>query len=266
MSIYTYSNSEDYFKNILKSHRSDHGYKTKLAKVIQVHPSYITKVCKGSALLNPDQACSLADFWGLNADEKEYFLWLTFKTRAAQPAFKKIVEQKLLQIKEQKNNLADMLPAEKVNPNQDSEYYISWIYSAVHMLLTLQTPPSLEMISRRLSIKLETVQSAVTHLLRMGLVEKKSGEAYRASQKNMHLSNKNWLASLHHRNWRSFTSERISRMQMDLVTYTSVHSLSKKDLEKLKRQIHEFLLQTDQLVRPSPEETACVLCIDLAEL
>jgi len=153
-----------------------------------------------------------------------------------------------------------------VNSAKEAFYYLSWLYSAIHMLSTLKQPLTLNQISQRLGLPLPTVASATDVLSQMNLVEITKSGIVRSLQNNIHLSNEHWTASLQHQNWRRYAIERASFPGDEDVRYTGVHSLSKQDLEKLRRQIREFLIRTDRLVRPSEEETVCVLCLDLLEI
>lgn len=264
--IFDYSSYEEFFKTVLEVHKNDRGYKSQLAKAIQVHPSYITRILSGTASITPDQASALADFWNLGTDETEYFIWLVLKGRAGDPALKKLAEQKLKSIKKDNDQLGKALSAEKIEINQDGEYYLSWIYSAIHMLLTLPKEQTIPLIAQRLCIPESVAQSAVLTLEKIGLIEFEKNGKMKATKKNIHLSNQSWMAALQHKNWRIAASERIGRPGLDDVHYSGVHSISKKDLEKLRRQIREFLIQVDETVRPSPEETVCVMCLDLFEI
>ncbi|RYZ76103.1 MAG: DUF4423 domain-containing protein, partial [Proteobacteria bacterium] len=191
---------------------------------------------------------------------------LVLKGRAADPAIRKMADEKLKKLKQSNEDLGSSLPAEKIRPADDSEYYLNWIYSAVHMLLTLQKDQSILQISQRLGVSDVVVKSVLQGLQKMGLAAPKNSNTYRATKKNIHLGNRNWMASLQHRNWRIASTERIGRPGSEDLRYTGVHSLSKKDLDRLRDQLREFFVNTDKLVRPSAEETVAVLCVDLFEL
>jgi uncharacterized protein (TIGR02147 family) len=266
MDIFRFSNYEDFFQSMADSHHGDRGYRTRLAAAAKVHPSYITRIIQGTVSITPDQAAAFADFWNLSASEKEYFLWLVLKGRSSDASMKKLADEKLAQLRAEYHELENALPAEKINPSEENEYYMNWIYSAVHVFSTLQKSQTPEQIASRLGLSTEVVSGAIQVLIKLGLVELHKGKILRAQKNNVHLSNRSWMAPLQHRNWRIASVDRISRPSTSDVRYTGVHSISKKDLEKLRQQIRDFLIQTDKLVRPSAEETVCVLCLDLFEL
>ncbi len=265
MSAFDFSNYEKFIKDVIQTHSEERGYKTKLANAAKVHPSFITRILDGSSHITPDQAAALAEFWGLQNDEREYFIWLVIKARAADRALIQMADKKLSELKLANEDLSRALPAEKASTSLETEYYMSWIYSAIHMFATLPNI-TLEKLSRRLYLPFSYIKSTTLTLEKLGLVEILKDGTIRATKSNIHLSSQRKMANTQHKNWRIASAERISYASEDDFRYTAVHSLSKKDLEKLKRKIREFLLETDKIIRPSPEEIVCVLCMDLFEL
>lgn len=267
MDVYAHETWESLFAEAIVKNGEDRGYKTKLAQAAKVHPSYISRMLDGAATVSPDQAAALGDFWGLSAEEKKYLIWLVVKAKAGTPELKRIADEHLADCRREHEELGNHLEAEKFSADDHTEYYLDWIYSAVHMLGTLREPLNAEQIARRLGVKEMHAKRAVALLVRMGLVELGARGKVISTKKNIHLSNRGWIANLQHRNWRLACAERFGgEGEEDHVHYTGVHSLSKDDFQRLKRQIREFLVQTDRLIRPSAEETACVLCLDLVEL
>jgi uncharacterized protein (TIGR02147 family) len=267
MDIYAHSSWDTYFAEIIRKNAEDRGYKTRLAQAAKVHPSYISRMLDGAATISPDQAATLGDFWGLGAKEKQYLIWLVIKAKAGTPELKRMADDHLADCRREQEELGNHLAAEKFSADDHTEYYLEWIYSAVHMLGTLREPLSAEQIARRLGVKEIHARRAMALLVRMGLVELGPRGKVLSTKKNIHLSNRGWIANLQHRNWRLACAERFgAEGEEDHVHYTGVHSLSKEDFTRLKRMIREFLVQTDRLIRPSAEETACVLCVDLVEL
>jgi plasmid maintenance system antidote protein VapI len=267
LDIYTHETWESYFAEIIKKNGEDRGYKTKLAQAAKVHPSYISRMLEGLATVSPDQAAALGDFWSLSPKEKQYLIWLVIKAKAGTPELKRMADEHLAECRREQEELGNHLEAEKFSADDHTEYYLDWIHSAVHMLGTLRDPLSPEQLARRLGVKEIHARRSVALLTRMGLVEPGPKGKVISTKKNIHLSNRGWIANLQHRNWRLACAERFGgEGEDDHLHYTGVHSLSKEDFARLKRQIREFLVQTDRLIRPSPEETACVLCLDLVEL
>lgn len=104
MSVFSFKTHEAFIEQILKDHSDDRGYRTKMAHAINVHPSYITRIFNGST------DASMRD----------------------------LADKKLYDLKQQFDELGNSLQAEKMNPADENEYYTNWIYSALHILGTLQ--------------------------------------------------------------------------------------------------------------------------------
>ena len=265
MTVFDFSSSGRVFAAMLEAHKDERGYKTRLAKAATVHPSYVTRIAQGQASITPDQAAALASFWGLRTSEKEYFLWLVLRGRSGDESMVALADERIRQLKKAHDELGSSLPAEKVDPLAENKYYMSWVYSAVHLLSALPGQTAAQ-VARRLALPEPVVTAAAGFLDRIGLVKIRGGKLLKTERQNVHLSNESWMASLQHRNWRVASADRIGRPADGDMRYTGVHSLSKPDLEELRRHFREFLLRTDRLVRPSKDETVCVLCMDLFEL
>ena len=266
MTVFGFKTYEAYLKHVIDKNETGRGYKSRLAEAAGVHPSYVTRLLDGTSSLTPDQAAGLCEFWHFDFAEREYFTWLVLKGRAGSAHLREIANARLEKLKEENDELARELPAEQMEVADTNEYYLNWNYSAIHVLATLKKTQTVRGLAERLGLPLEAVKASVSLLSKMGLIEVKAGGVVTTGRKNVHLSNQNWMAPLQHRNWRIAATERIGRAKSEDLNYTGVHSLSEKDLAELRSRIREFLVQTDRLIRPSPEETACVLAIDLFEI
>lgn len=266
MSIYDFDTCEDYLKNVLAAHKHVRGYRTRLSKALSVHPSYITRVLAGATLLTPDQAAGLAEFWALDPRPAEYFHWLVMKARAGNKAMKATADRRLRELRRQDQELDESLSAEKLETQKETDYCLHWLYPAVHILSTIPALAGVAPIARHLGLPEALIANVGENLQKMGLIEIGPGAKLKVTTNSVVLPNRSWMSSLQHRNWRSLCMERLGRPTADEYHYSGVHSLSRKDLEKLHRQVREFLLDVDRTVRTSKEEVAVVLLMDLFDL
>ncbi len=153
-----------------------------------------------------------------------------------------------------------------MNPADENEYYTNWIYSALHILGTLQIDLNVDLMAQRLGKPEAVIRSALEFLKKNKLVEINSKGIIMATKKNIHLSNQNWMATIQHKNWRIAALERNQNKGLQEVRYSGIHSLSHQDLNRLREKIKDFLITVDDVVRPSKEETVCFLCLDLFEI
>ena len=252
---------------MLRHESNDRGYRTKMAKALNVHPSYITRIVSEAALISPDQAIALSKFWGFSELQTEYFFWLVMVARASIPSMRSFAQENVAKLRIQLSELGSDLQTEILNDAEHIEYYSSWTYAAVHMFLTLNTPPSVEEIAKRLGIADNTVRAIINYLQQKSLIEfSKNSSQIRTKKESVHLSNKSTLASRQHQNFRLLGTNRVGQPGLQDVRYSGFHTLSKGDLNKLRDHIRQFLVEIDRTVRPSSPEIVFAITLDAFEL
>lgn len=265
MNIFHFDSYKEYLAQNVKELASQRGYQSRLAQAAKVHPSYISRVISDNGHLTPDQAILLCRFWGFRTDETDYFINLVLRERAADPELKNYLSAKITELRARNDELSQHLIAEKVNPHQNNQYYSHWIFAAVHILLGVRNINSAAALSERLRIALPIVEQTLQTLEQMGLV-KQDGNNWRITKQNIHLSNNSWMAGVSHASWRAKCMERIGHGYKSDLHYTGVHSLATKDVKKIRQILQESLISIDEVVRPSRNETAMAICLDMFEL
>lgn len=241
------------------------GVITQMAEAAGCQRSYLSQVLNGTAQITPDQAYGLAVHLGLQGSELDYFLMLVDWDRAGTHSLRKRIEEKLAAIREEQN-----LVSRRVDADQDLDlaaqalYYSSWHLSAIHMATSSHLYQTSESISQRLSLPRDVVDRSLATLEEMKLVRREKGKWVYMSG-NVHLASSSpWTASNHH-NWRA-RAVLNSQFGKSGLHYTSVFTLTKKDLEVLRASLLRFIERSRKTVAASPaEELACFSC-DLFEV
>jgi hypothetical protein len=114
-------------------------------------------------------------------------------------------------------------------------------YAAVHVLVTIPHYDSVEKISQALSIGLKRVSEIVAFLLKAGLMSQ-------MKESSVHILK-------HHSHWRLKAIESLSEPGTKDVHYTTVSSLSKKDVEKIRSLLTDTVQTYTETVKGSKEET-----------
>lgn len=201
----------------------------------------------------------------MNKLETEYFLNLVHLGRAKGPALRKVVNEKLAQLKKENSVLSKRLDQEAAQTEVDFFYYSSWIYLAVHMCLSVESLQSDEAIAKRLGVSTQYIQRILKQLQLYGLAKEKAGR-WIAVKKGTHLSSGSFMTEVNHANWRNRAIIDVQRDPSAWVHYTSVFSMSKVDAEVLRTMILEFIERTRKLIRPSPEEEVYCMLMDFFEI
>jgi hypothetical protein len=127
-------------------------------------------------------------------------------------------------------------------------------YAAVHVLVTIPHYDSVEKISQALSIGLKRVSEIVAFLLKAGLMSQMKDQLH-VGKAQIHLDKSSVHILKHHSHWRLKAIESLSEPGTKDVHYTTVSSLSKKDVEKIRSLLTDTVQTYTETVKGSKEET-----------
>lgn len=264
--FYKFKDYRSVLQKYIKSSRSQHGYKSTLAQAAGCQASYLSQVLAGVCHLTPEHAANLIDFWQLSSLEGDYFFNLVLLDRAGNQKLQLRIEKKLREIKSE---------AEKANANffkiQEQEqrhaikYYSSWIYSAVHTLVSIPQLQNIPSLAKFLRLSETELSQILNSLIAMGLVVR-NGATYCLSKKNLHAGKNSEFANMHHKNWRNKIMHALDRHEESNYNYTSVYTLSQKDLFVIQELLSETVKEVRKIIDPSPEEIGACLAIDWIKL
>src|SRR6185312_6855194 len=88
-----------------------------------------------------------------------------------------------------------------LSSEDQSTYYSSWMYSAVHILLSVPRLASKEKMRAYLGIPHRKLSEILDFLVRTGLAVHEGGQ-YAYGPSSLHLGNDSGLITKHHMNWR----------------------------------------------------------------
>ena len=165
------------------------------------------------------------------------------------------ITQKLL-------NLFDRV--EKKHALSDSEravFYSSWIYSAVHLMTSLNRDVDFNFICSRLKVSPEKIRQVLEFLKNNNLVIEEKG-LLKNGLGNNHLEKKSPFIFKHHTNWRIKAIEKIEDLSDEKLMYSVNLSLSKGDFMKLREEMVQFIQKFLKTVHASPAEDIAQLNLD----
>ncbi len=145
-------------------------------------------------------------------------------------------------------------------------YYSSWVYAAVHMAVTIPQFQTRKALSQYLGISQNKISSALDFLIEAGLAESKNGDRFTATQNQTRLGNDSHNIIKHHSNWRTRALEYLDREEILDLHYSSVFSLSKNDIRKVKGLLLDLNQKNADIVKLSAEEELHAICIDFFSL
>ncbi|MBI3558478.1 MAG: DUF4423 domain-containing protein [Deltaproteobacteria bacterium] len=262
MSLFHTTDYKEVLRKKIEENPGERAYKSSLAAAAGCQLSFLSQVLHAEVQLTPDHAMGLAVHWGLNEDEREYFMGLVQHSRAGSKLLKSALEKKLDAIRARQENLSQRYKKPSLSPGErETLYYSAWHWSAIHILITIPRFQSASAIAERLSLPQSVVEQALITLESMGLALKR-GKHWVASQADIHLPKESLLNSIHHANWRNRAISDSQTRSKESIHYTAIHSLSRADFEQVKGLILNLIDSTRKIVGPSKEEELISVCLD----
>jgi uncharacterized protein (TIGR02147 family) len=238
------------------------GGRTRLCEAMGCQTAYFSQVLRGPAHLSLEQADALNRALGHGEDESEYFLLLVQQARAGTPGLRSFTRRLRERVHRRRERLKTRLgPVEELSLESQLKYYSAWHYAAVHVAATLPECHSVEAIARRLGLEPRTVASALEFLVGCGCVERVRGR-YQAAKERIHLGDDSDLVSRYHINWRVRALQSIERNSPDDLHYTSVVTLSRSDVPRVREAWLRAIETVKGIVRPSPAESLRGVALD----
>jgi uncharacterized protein (TIGR02147 family) len=238
------------------------GALTKLALAAGCKPSYISHVLSDTAELTPDHALAISQFMRFTEIEAEYFMCLVDFERAVTPSLKNRIALKLENFRRQALDLSSVLSKKNKLSDADlSQYYSSWLFSAVHILVTIPDFNDERKIAEKLSQNPKLILQVLESLQKIGFVSK-TPKGWQVSGPDLHLPKNSTLISQHHQCWRAqavLSSQ--NKSNADTVHFTGVYAIGKTDYHKLQQMILHFIKELNQKITDSgSEDLICYNC------
>lgn len=267
INITNFSDYKDYLSALEVQVRGlERGFRKKLAEAVGCQSAFISQVMNGPAHLSLEQGLRAARHFGLSELRQRYFLTLIELARAGTPDLREYFS---LQLGALRAELLD-LRHNVANPNELSDegkaiYYSHWMYAAVHILTTIPRFQTRESISKALGLRDEDVRDVIQFLLESGLLQNKQGKLI-PGETQLHLQRNSQFIRQHHSQWRLKSLERIQRPKAEDMRYSTVSTLSRRDILQLRTQMAEWVRTYTETVRDSKEEEMCAFSLDFYQL
>lgn len=262
-SVYEYRDYKAYIKDFIHSKPGrGHGFKSQIAKSLNCHTAYVTQVLNKEAHFSLEQSEELNHLFGHTKEEARYFLLLVQYARAGTSKLKKHFQEELQIITEKRFVLKNRVDTKETLSTEDqSRYYSSWLYAAIHILITIPQFRTKEAIGEYLHLPLEKVASILEFLVSIGLVQQDGGK-YKTGTHRIFLGNDSPMILKHHTNWRMKSIESLDKGIDKDFHYSSVVSLSQEDVDKMKEIFARAVEQGRSLVKDSKEEELYCMTLD----
>lgn len=238
------------------------GQYMRMVETLNTSSAIITQIFKGDRELTAEQAVLLSDHFGLSKIERQYFLLLVNYSRAGSHLYKKILEEEISEFQIRAREIKSRVPQDQeLTEEAKAILYSNWYYLAIWSLTAIPGFETLDLITERLQISRAKANQALEFLEKHGLVKSTEGKLS-IGPTLIHLESSSPNIPRHHQNWRSRAFLKYENLGQEDVSYTAPITLSKKDAKIMRERVLEFVSETLKLVKDSPSEELCCLCID----
>jgi uncharacterized protein (TIGR02147 family) len=266
MNVFDYDDYRAYLKDFiaLKDGKS-RGYKSYLAEQIGCQRTFISQVLNGDAHFNIEHGDAIGRTFGLADEEIDFLLLLILYGRAGTVQLRGRLMNQMKSIREARSILKNRLKEKDTLSLKDKmEYYSSWLYGAIRVLLTIPQYQSREAVERYFKVPKTQINAVLDFLLSRNLIAEKAGQLL-ATEKYMHLGNDLKLVAKHHTNWRMRAIQSFDFEQKTDLHFSAVYSFSREDVEKLRDTWVQAIENMRKTVKNSKEECLYSICLDFFE-
>ena len=261
--VFEYRDYKTYLLDFIDSQpRQGHGIQSQIASKLNCHSAYITQVLKKDANFSLEQAENLNSFLAHKSDEADFFLLLVQIGRAATKSLKERLTRQQKNILAKRQVLKERFSGKNVlKPEQQMTYSSQWYYCAVHILISIPEFQHKESIAEKLNLTTEKVSTILEFLQSVGLAVAKGSRYEFAGNDFLFLGTDSPLLPRHHSNWRMIAVDALSRPENKDIHFSTVVSLAKSDIEKLKEKLISEIESSRAIIRKSTEEE--IYCYNL---
>lgn len=243
------------------------GAKLRLAGILGCQPGYVSQILNGDSELSPEQAERFTSHLGLDFSSTQYFLMLVSFERAGTTTLKSHYRVEIERRRSEAQVLKNRLRPEKILSVEDQAiFYSSWHYGAFHVCVSIPGCETEEGISQYFSVPLKRVNEVIQFLLKVGLVKKSDSGTLSIGSTQIFIGSDSPLISKHHTNWRVRAIESLDHYKDKHLHYSSVISVSKSDVDKVRELMVSLIQQIRSIVRESKDEACYSYAMDLFEV
>ncbi|MDG0817220.1 TIGR02147 family protein [Bdellovibrio svalbardensis] len=263
ISVYEYKDYKKFITDwIANGPHKGRGLRKQLAEAVGCQTAFITHVLGGDYHFSLEQAESCARWMGLNELDSEFLLLLVMHKRAGSKGLQKIFQKQISQKREEHSVLKKRVNiSESLSLEDQSTYYSSWHYAAIHMALLNPALQSLDNLQKYFQLPTASLHSTLEFLTTRGFVKHEQG-LYKVLKPVLHLEMSSPLILQHHTQWRLKSIEAIGTRRPENLHYSGVISLSEDDYEWVREKLSQLLKEAVERLQSSPDEKLACLNFD----
>lgn len=261
-SIYAFEDYKAYLSQVL-----GRGLRSQLAGAIGIQSAFVSQVLKQKVHFSLEHAIKISKFLGHSESEAHYFMLMLEFARAGSEDLRKYFKQQMEEIHRKRLQVDRRLEVQQVLSRENQLiYYSSWYYAAVHVCLSIPELQAKSPLAAYLGLSPARVADCLEFLCRSGLAVEKEGR-FEIGPTRVHLPADSPHFSKHQVNWRVRSIQALEQLSREkTLHYCGAITLSKADVEKIRKVLLEAIERTEAIYRPSKEEVAYAINMDFFPL
>ncbi len=266
--VFDFKSYRDYVREALGGTRKRTGLRMQAAAAMGCQPTYLSQVLQAKTDLSLEQGLKLSQFLAHASDERQMFLLLIQLERAGTGDLREHFTQDIETLLQRRTLIKNRLKAQNGLTSEDqSIYYGSWIYSCVHVLVTIPDLSSADSIAAYLGLSRVQVAEVLSFLESRKLIVDAGEGNYQAGPLHLHLPDDSPHLQKHHANWRLRAIQSFDRKtRSQEMHYSAVVTISEKDAALVKEKLMRCLQENVETITNSPAENVYCYNIDWFEL
>ncbi len=262
MNIFEYRSYKQCINDwIIEQKSGGHGQLRKMSLHLNINSVVMSQVFRGVRELTLEQALGVSEYIGLTEMERDYFLLLVQKERAANHQLKKVFEKQLQVLNDQAQSLKNRIQHQKFTDEDKATFYSQWYYSAVRLVVSIPKFNSISMIAEILNLDRASVAKVVDFLARNKLIVGKDGNLDIGPQVT-HIGHDSPFVVRHHANWRVKGLQAMEKTSDSDLYYTGPMALSMEAADKIRKLLIELIEKSTKTASTSDSEVLRCLNID----
>ncbi|MBC7712590.1 MAG: TIGR02147 family protein [Rhizobacter sp.] len=261
----SYQDYKEYLRELSASDEQKRGFQSSMAKAMNCQAAYLSQTLRGKVELTEDHGVKLVHFLKLNPLEGEYFLLLLRLSRATTPELRKYLEERRVEMLKRRDDLENKVQAKGARDSEEfiSQYFSSWIPTAIHISTSSHELQSVESLVERFSLSIDVVKDTLIFLERYNLVKRENGN-FIFSGESIHLpkassSNEPYQVSLRTQVIKSIQEEGHKKN----LHFSSVFTMDKKSYKEILEICNKAIEESHKVIHSSGTEEVYALCMDL---
>ncbi len=261
---FLFNDYREFIKTVAAEEVPKWGVWARLAKAAGCQRTYLSQVMREKAHVTADHLIGISEYLQLTPLQTDHLLLLLEYQRAGTEKLRRHLKKQLDVTKKEREHLATRLEKKKIETTElETLYYSAWYWSALHVMTSIPHLRTVRAMSERIQMPESQIESALQKLEKFAIV-RRVGQEWHVGAGSLHAPKESMMAGIHHNHWRQrAVLDAMLPQHTDGVHFTSVVSVSQRDLVDIKERVLALIQYTEKTIPNSAEEEMVCFSCDL---